>query len=40
MGVNSCLAPGERLGVTLNSTPGLLEVVIVDADGRLIVVMV
>lgn len=35
-----CLALGERLGVTLHATTGLLEVVIVDANSKLIVVMV
>lgn len=35
-----CLAPDERTGVTLNANTGLLEVVIVDANNRLIVVMV
>lgn len=35
-----CLALGERLGVTLvNATPLLLEVIIVDASTKLIVVM-
>lgn len=34
------LALGERLGVTLNATAGLLEVSVVDANRRLIVVLV
>lgn len=35
-----CLALGERLGMTLNATTGLLEVITVDANSKLIVVMV
>lgn len=34
------LALGERLGVTLNATTGLLEVIIVDAKSKPTVVMV
>lgn len=33
------LALGERLGVTLNATAGLLEVIVVDANRELIVVL-
>lgn len=40
MCVICCSVLGERLGVTLNATAGLLEVIIVDANSKLIVELV
>ncbi len=40
MCVIRCLALSERLGVTLDATAGPLEVIIVDANSKLIVEMV